>query len=339
LESLIDSSSFLIGINFNEEDTSMLDYAREVIDIEIAGLRQLRDGLDSRFDAALDLICAAAGRLVLSGIGKAGLIARKISATLASTGTPSFTLHPAEALHGDLGMLGADDICLIISNSGESAEITRMLPGIRQIGAKVIAMTGNRRSTLAMQADLTLWLGDIKEACPLGLAPTASTTAMLALGDALAMCLMKRKNFQLRDYAVFHPGGALGKKAAPIRNFMRRGEQHAVVAPETSVAATLLAMTNARSGAATVVNADGTLAGIFCDGDLQRSFQHSVGDALKEPVGKFMTAPCVAANAETPAGEVLARMREKRIAEIPVVDDAGQVVGLADMKTLLNTGN
>ncbi|GHV19063.1 arabinose-5-phosphate isomerase [Planctomycetales bacterium] len=315
----------------------MLHYAREVIDVEIAALRQLRDLLDDRFVAALDLICAAKGRLVLSGMGKAGLIARKISATLASTGTPSFTLHPAEAAHGDLGMLDADDVCLVISNSGESDEIARMLLGIRQIGAKIIAITGNARSTLATQADLTLWLGDIKEACPLGLAPTASTTAMLALGDALAMGLMRRKNFQLRDYAVFHPGGALGKKAAPIRNFMRRGANHAVVAPTTTVAATLLAVTNAHSGAATVVNAgDGTLAGIFCDGDLRRSFQHPTGDVLSQPVEKFMTAPCASAHEATPAGEILAVMRQKRIAEIPIVDDDGKVVGMADMKSLLN---
>lgn len=312
-----------------------LQFAREVIDTEIYALQKLRGLLDGRFVEALDAICAAKGRVIMCGMGKAGHIARKISATMASTGTPSFFMHPAEALHGDLGMVEAEDVCVLVSNSGESAEITHLLPGLRQIGAKVIAVTGNLRSTLAAQADVVLWIGAITEACPLGLAPSATTTAMLALGDALALCLMKRKNFQAKDFAAFHPGGALGRRTSPISAFMRQGSFNAMVRPETTVADTLLAVTDARSGAAAVVNPDGGLAGIFCDGDLRRGLKKCGGDIMGRPVRDFMTADCAAVRADAMAGEVLALMRDKRIAEIPVVDAAGKVVGMADLKSLV----
>lgn len=313
-----------------------LEFAREVIATEIAALEQLRERLDARFTAALDAICAAKGRVIMCGMGKAGHIARKISATMASTGTPSFFLHPAEALHGDLGMVEADDICVLISNSGESGEITHLLPGLRQIGARVIGITGNLRSTLAAQADIVLWLGAITEACPLGLAPSATTTAMLALGDALALCLMKRKNFQVKDFAAFHPGGALGRRTSPISALMRQGEFNAVVPADATVAATLLAITDARSGAAAVVNPDGTLAGIFCDGDLRRGLKNAGGrDIMQRPVSEFMTVNCMSVLPDVTSGEVLAAMRDKRIAEIPVVDAEKHVLGMADLKSLV----
>lgn len=312
-----------------------LEFASEVISTEIAALEQLRGLLDERFVKALDVMSATSGRVIMCGMGKAGHIARKISATMASTGTPSFFMHPAEALHGDLGMVEANDVCVLISNSGESGEVTHLLPGLRQIGAKVIAITGNLRSTLAAQADIVLWLGQITEACPLGLAPSATTTAMLALGDALALCLMRRKNFQAKDFAVFHPGGALGRKTSPISGFMRKGEFNATVKKNATVAETLLAITDARSGAAAVVNDDGTLAGIFCDGDLRRGLKNSGGDIMERPVSEFMTANCASVSANTPSGEVLVMMRDKRIAEIPVVDDAHKVIGMADLKSLV----
>lgn len=311
-----------------------LDFAREVLDTEIYALKKLRGLLDHHFVAAVDLLMKTTGRVIVSGMGKAGLIARKISSTMASTGTPSMFLHPAEALHGDLGMVEARDVCVLISNSGESNEVTHLLPIIRLIGVKIIAITGNQRSTLATHADIVLWLGEITEACPLGLAPTATTTTMLALGDALALCLMKRKNFQIKDYALYHPGGSLGKKTGAISLFMRQDENHAIVTAETKIADTLLAITNARSGAASVIDEHGKLLGIFCDGDLRRGLKNSA-NILTEAVKNYMTANCASVNLNTTAGEVLALMRSKRIGEIPVVDDENRVVGMADLKGLV----
>lgn len=311
-----------------------LQYAREVLQAEIAALQTVCQRLDTTFEQALDAMLNCGGRVVVCGMGKAGLIGRKISATLASTGTQSFFLHPAEALHGDLGMVAAGDVCLLLSNSGESDEMTRLLPGIRRIGAKIIAITGADRSTLAIQSDIIIHLGRIDEACPLGLAPTATTTAMLAVGDALALCLMKRRNFRIEDYAKFHPAGALGKKSSPIADFMRKEGHMAVVTPQTSVGDVLLAVTNARSGAAVVVNPDQTVAGIFCDGDLRRGLERD-RDILQKPVGEFMTRGCMVVRGDTIAGEVMEIMRAKRIGEIPVTDESGKVIGMADLKGLL----
>ncbi len=311
-----------------------LDYAREVLDAEITALKIVRERLDDKFEHALDLILDSGGRVVACGMGKAGLIAKKISATMASTGTQSFFLHPAEALHGDLGMVDKNDVCLLFSNSGESDEMTKLLPGIRKIGAQIIAVTGNERSTLAIHSDILILLGKIEEACPLGLAPTATTTAMLAVGDALALCLMKRRNFKIEDYAKFHPAGALGRKSCPISDFMRKGEHIAVVDGTLSVGDTLLAITNARSGAAIVRNSDNSVSGIFCDGDLRRGLEKDK-DILSKPVAQFMTAGCMTVKGSTIAGEVMELMREKRIAEIPVIDDEGGIIGMADMKGLL----
>lgn len=311
-----------------------LDYAREVLAAEIVALQVVSDRLDQHFETALDTLLACRGRVVACGMGKAGLIARKISATMASTGTQSFFLHPAEALHGDLGMVNAEDVCLLFSNSGESDEMTRLLPGLRRIGAKIIAVTGAERSTLAAHADTVILLGKIEEACPLGLAPTATTTAMLAVGDALALCLMKRRGFKTEDYAKFHPAGALGKKSSPIADFMRKGESIAVVDPDITVGQALLAITNARSGAAIVRHPDGTVAGIFCDGDLRRGLERDQ-QILQKPVGVFMTRNCRVVTGDTVAGEVMEIMREKRIGEIPITDAAGQIIGMADLKGLL----
>lgn len=311
-----------------------LQYAREVLQAEIAALQTVCQRLDTTFEQALDSMLSCGGRVVVCGMGKAGLIGRKISATLASTGTQSFFLHPAEALHGDLGMVAAGDVCLLLSNSGESDEMTRLLPGIRRIGAKIIAITGADRSTLAIQSDIIIHLGRIDEACPLGLAPTATTTAMLAVGDALALCLMKRRNFRIEDYAKFHPAGALGKKSSPIADFMRKEGHMAVVDPQMSVGNVLYAITNARSGAAVVVNPDHTVAGIFCDGDLRRGLERD-RDILQKSVDGFMTRGCLVVRGDTVAGEVMELMREKRIAEIPVTDESGKVIGMADLKGLL----
>ncbi len=311
-----------------------IEYARSAIDAEITALGIMRDNLDPSFTKALDAMQACGGRVIVCGMGKAGLIGQKIAATLASTGTPSFFMHPAEALHGDLGMITAADVCLFLSNSGESDEITRLLPYVRRLGAPVIAVTGNRRSTMAAHADILLHLGEIEEACPLGLAPTATTTAILALGDALAVCLMRRRGCKETDYAAVHPAGALGRRVAPIETVMRVGDSVASVGPDASIQDTLFAMTAARSGAAAVVDANGKLEGIFCDGDLRRGM---VKDKLFLGCrdGDAMITNCTRVRKGELAGNVLAIMKEKRIADILVLDENDVVLGMADLKGLI----
>ncbi len=311
-----------------------IEYARSAIDAEITALGIMRDNLDPSFIKALDAMQACCGRVIVCGMGKAGLIGQKIAATLASTGTPSFFMHPAEALHGDLGMITAADVCLFLSNSGESDEITRLLPYVRRLGAPVIAVTGNRRSTMAAHADILLHLGEIEEACPLGLAPTATTTAILALGDALAVCLMRRRGFKEADYAAVHPAGALGRRVAPIETVMRVGDSVASVGPDASIQDTLFAMTAARSGAAAVVDANGKLEGIFCDGDLRRGIEKDK-QFLGCRVGDAMITNCTRVRKGELAGNVLAIMKEKRIADIPVLDENDIVLGMADLKGLI----
>ncbi len=311
-----------------------LAYGRQVMDGEIAAIRSVRDRQDEGFVRALELLEKCRGRIVTCGMGKAGLVAQKIAATMASTGSPAFYLHPADALHGDLGMVGAGDVTLILSNSGESEEVTRLLPLLRRVGAKIVGITASERSTLAGHADVVLLLGEIEEACPLGLAPTATTTAMLALGDALAMCLMRRRGFKVNDYAQLHPAGALGRKVLPVESVMRAGDAVAVARPDTRVAAVIMAITRARAGAAVVVDGEDRVQGIFCDGDLRRGLE-SGPEFLEQPVAEVMTAGCTTVTADRPGGEVLDLMRQKRIAEIPVVDGAGKLLGMADLKGLL----
>lgn len=311
-----------------------IDYARAAIDAEITALGIMRDNLDSSFTKALDAMFDCKGRVIVCGMGKAGIIGKKIAATLASTGTPSFSMHPAEALHGDLGMITGSDVCLFISNSGESDEITRLLPFVRRLGAPVIAITGNRRSTMAAHADILLHLGEIEEACPLGLAPTATTTAILALGDALAVCLMRRRGFKEADYAAVHPAGALGRRVAPIESVMRIGDAVATVDADASIQDTLFAMTAARSGAAAVIDASGKLEGIFCDGDLRRGMEKDK-EFLGHRVGDAMVKNCSRVRKGELAGNVLAIMKEKRIADIPVLDENDVVLGMADLKGLV----
>lgn len=311
-----------------------LEHAVEAIDAEIAALEVLKKSLDANFPKALDAMHACGGRVIVSGMGKAGLIGQKIAATLASTGTPAFFMHPAEALHGDLGMITPADVCLFLSNSGESEEITRLLPFVRRIGCRVIGITGNPRSTMAAHCEIVLHLGEIGEACPLGLAPTATTTAILALGDALAVCLMRRRGFEEKDYAKVHPGGALGRRVAPVETLMRVGDAVAQVGPDEMVEGTLFAMTRARAGAAAVVDEAGELLGIFCDGDLRRGLEKD-GDFLKRRVGDVMIRDCCRVPVGALAGDVLALMREKRIADVPVLNDQGLLAGMADLKGLV----
>ncbi len=311
-----------------------LEYARQVLDIEISALRQVRDHLDHTFVAAVDAMERCRGRIIACGMGKAGQIAMKISATLASTGTPSFFLHPAEALHGDLGMVQADDLMLVFSNSGESSEISALLPFVRSMGVPIIAVTASSKSYLAVQATMAILLGDLAEACPLGLAPTATTTAMLVVGDALALCLMKRRGFRVEDYARRHPAGALGRKTLAVKHVMRIGEAVATIAPDRPVREALFAITRARSGAAVVVDAGRKVLGIFCDGDLRRGIEKDP-DFLTRPVGEVMIADCFTVSDALRAGDVLDLCKDKRISEVPVVDADGVLLGVADLKGLV----
>jgi len=311
-----------------------LEYARQVLDIEITAIEKVRDHLDGAFTAALDAMEQCRGRVVTCGMGKAGQIATKVAATLASTGTPSFFLHPAEALHGDLGMVQPGDLMLCFSNSGESSEISALLPFVRSMEVPIIAVTAWSRSYLAVQSDMAILMGDLAEACPLGLAPTATTTAMLVVGDALALCLMKRRGFKVEDYAKRHPAGALGRKTLTIKLLMRVGEAVAKVTPDTPVREVILAITRARSGAAVVVDAAEKVLGIFCDGDLRRGIEKDP-EILTRPVGDVMTPNCTCAPADQRAGDVLDLLKAKRLGEVPVVDTDGKLVGLADLKGLL----
>lgn len=312
--------------------------ARKILKLESQAINELTRRIDRSFERALDLMQSAKGRVIVTGMGKPGFIARKIAATLASTGTPSLFLHPAEAFHGDMGMVTADDVVLAISNSGETEELTRLLSAIKKIGARLIAMTGNAKSTLAKNSDVVLHVGLKREACPWNLAPTASTTASLALGDALAGCLAKRKGFREEDFAFLHPGGHLGKKLLKVKDLMRKGKSHPVVRGTQTVKKALLAITSARAGSCTVVDGRGKLQGIFTDGDLRRHLKANGVSILSQPIQKFATKKPTVIREEKLAAEALQILRDRRIDELPVIDKSGRAVGLLDVQDLLKAG-
>lgn len=317
-----------------------LDYARAVIDSEATAVSAMRPIVDDTFARAARLVFDCRGAIVLSGIGKAGLIARKISATLASTGTPSHFLHPTEAVHGDLGRLRETDVVWALSYGGETEEILRLINVIRKLGLSLIALTGNGDSTLAKRADVTLDMGRIEEACPLGLAPSASTTAMLAVGDALALTVMKMRDFDAERFAMFHPGGSLGRRLVTVEQSMmfRRGEPLPAVDGTLSVAEALRRIernTRKRHGCILVVDDRGRLRGIVTDGDLRRGLTREGQGYLDRPLTEVMGAnPKRIANTAL-ASEALAMMHEFRIDELPVVDDADRLIGLIDVQDVL----
>jgi len=316
----------------------MIKRAREVLRIEAAAISALIRRIDKNFEKAVRAVLACKGKLVVTGMGKPGFIGAKISATLSSTGTPSLYLHPADAIHGDLGRVTKDDVVLAISNSGETEEIIRLLPTLKKIGTRIIAMTGNRDSTLAKHSDVVLDVAVKKEACPLNLAPTASTTAMLAMGDALAVALLDRRGFRREDFALYHPGGSLGKRLIlKVEDIMRKGKANPVVGADMKIKDVLLRITGARAGSASVVDKRGVLAGIFTDGDLRR---HLGTDPLlsRKPVKQVMTKDPVTISKDMLAADAFRILREKRIDEIPVVDKSKRPVGLVDVQDLLKAG-
>ena len=315
-----------------------INRAKEVLEIEAQAIKNLRPRIGKNFQTALDLILKAKGRVVVSGMGKTGIIAQKFSATLASTGTPSLFLHTAEAIHGDLGKVTTDDAVIILSNSGSTDEMKQLLPLLKKIGCKIIALTGNKKSILAKYSDVVLDVSVEKEACPLGLAPTASTTAALAMTDALAVCLLECKGFKEIDFAFFHPGGALGKRLLlKVEDIMRTGQANPIVNEEKSVAQVLLKITQGRAGSATVVDKKGKIKGIFTDGDLRRHL--GIDKNLPQrKIREVMTKNPAVVNKDMLAAEAMHILQEKKIDEIPVVDKNNRPVGLLDVQDLLKAG-
>ncbi len=307
---------------------------KEVIEIEITALQNMKELLDERFNKAVDYIMQHTdARVITSGIGKAGLIANKVAATLASTGTHSFFMHPSDALHGDLGMTQEGDIILLFSNSGESEEISTLIPHLKRLKIYIIGITSNPRSTLGTQADITLELGSSREACPHGLAPTASTTNMLAMGDALAISLMKRRNFTVSDYARYHPGGALGKKSLIVKELMRPEATIATVNDKATILEAISAIDRSHSGSVIIVDPAHKLLGIFTDGDLRRLLLKEAS-GLNEKIAKYMiTSPKFCYEDES-VSDVLPIFKEYRIGEMPVLNRDNKVTGLLELKTI-----
>jgi arabinose-5-phosphate isomerase len=321
----------------NEKTQALSEYAKTVLRTEADAIRSLVDRVDGAMEAAVEQILGCGGRVVVTGMGKAGLIGEKISATLASTGTPSLYLHAAEAVHGDLGRVTSDDVVLALSNSGETEEIVRLIPSLAKIGTCVIAITASRDSTLGQNADLVLELGKIEEACPLGMAPSASSTAMLALGDALALTVLNCRDFNLEEYAFYHPGGSLGRSLMKVSEVMRSGDAFVAVPETTRVQEALLKVTEVGVGAAVVVDDDGRLTGIFTDGDLRRMLSKGVpvdGTLIVDvmTVGPMTLAP------DQLAVEAVSLITQKKIGDVPVVDENRIPVGMLVYKDLITTG-
>lgn len=319
----------------------MFERAKEALQIEADSILELIPRVDEHFGAALEMILHCPGRIIVTGMGKSGIIGRKIAATLASTGTPSFFLHPAEAIHGDLGMVTQGDVILAISNSGETGEVLHILPSIRRIGARIIAMVGKPESTLAKNADIVLDVGVKKEACPLGLAPTSSTTATLAFGDALAMELLSARHFTENQFAIYHPGGSLGRKLLlTVGDIMHKGVENPLVPSDMTVKDALFVITDKGLGAVSVVDGQGRLKGLLTDGDIRRGFAKSL-DSLNKPVSELMTKSPKTITARKLAAEALHLMESNKphpITVLPVVDEEKKVVGLLHMTDLVHQG-
>jgi arabinose-5-phosphate isomerase len=314
-----------------------LDVARSVLYTEAAGLHALAAGLTASFAQAVDLLAGATGRVVVSGMGKSGLVARKVAATLASTGTPALFVHPAEASHGDLGMIVAGDAVLALSNSGETAELADLVAHSRRFALPLVAITARPGSTLANAADVALTLPVAQEACPMGLAPTTSTTMQMALGDALAVALLTRRGFTAADFHQIHPGGRLGARLRRVRDLMHEGAAVPLAPPDTPMDRALLLITEKRFGCLGVVDASGRLIGIVTDGDLRRAMGP---DLLSQQVGDIMTGRPRTISADALAGEALHAMnaRDRPITALFVVDEAKRALGILHIHDLVRAG-
>lgn len=319
----------------------ILAEARDVLQQEAKGIENLIPTLDQNFVNAVHMIMESKGRTIVTGMGKSGHIARKVSATLSSTGTPSIFLHPAEGIHGDLGMVTGDDVVLAFSNSGETVEILNILPSLKRIGAKIIAVVGNHNSTLAKNSDVILDASVEKEACPLGLAPTTSTTVALALGDALAIVLLSCHHFTKNQFAIYHPGGALGRKLLmTVENVMHKGNDNPVISEDSIVQDALFMMTEKGLGAVSVVDEEDRLVGLVTDGDVRRGLETG-SNFLQWPVDAMMTKNPRQITSDKLAAEALHIMEKNQprpITVLPVVDGDGKAVGMVHLTDLLRQG-
>ena len=320
---------------------SSLEVAARVLRDEAEAILKLIDRLDTSFEDAVNLISCSSGRVILTGMGKSGHIAKKVSATMASTGTPSFFLHPAEGIHGDLGMVTAQDVIIAYSNSGETGEILNIIPSVKRIGAKMIAVVGNVNSTLAKNSDVVLYAGAEKEADSLGLAPTSSTTAALALGDALAVTLMEKMHFTADNFAVFHPGGSLGRRLLlTVEMVMHKGDNNPVIFENSSIKDALFAMTDKGLGAVSVIDENYMLQGLMTDGDVRRGLENGI-NFLSLPVKEGMTKKPIVITPDKLAAEAL-HLMEKHVPHpitvLPVVDNNGKSVGMIHITDLLRQG-
>ena len=316
-------------------------YGRSIIKEEIAALNQVAELLDDSFANAVETILSlpTGSRIVVSGMGKAGFVAQKLSATLSSIGFPSFYLHPAEAVHGDLGRFTSNDLALLLSNSGETAELVRLLPTLKERGSHIISITSSRGSTLGKHSDIVIEMGRFTEAGPLGLAPTTSTTVMMALGDAVSMALVNRRGFSKEEFAAFHPGGDLGRSLMLVSDIMRTGESCCIVheSVETKKALHFITETKGRPGAASIVNDDGVLVGVFTDGNLRRCLERDT-EFLDKPIGTLCSRTPITITPEKLAQEAARIIQERKIDQLMVVDERSVPVGLIDIQDLLAHG-
>ncbi|SNS25285.1 KpsF/GutQ family sugar-phosphate isomerase [Pseudomonas segetis] len=320
------------------QSNDLIKSAQRTIRLELEAVEELLPRIDDNFIRACELILSSKGRVVVVGMGKSGHVGNKIAATLASTGTTAFFVHPAEASHGDMGMITRDDVVLALSNSGSTAEIVTLLPLIKRLGIKLISMTGNPESALAKAAEVNLDASVSKEACPLNLAPTSSTTASLVLGDALAIALLEARGFTAEDFAFSHPGGALGRRLLlKVENVMHTGDGLPTVKRGTSLREALLVMTQKGLGMTVVIDENGLLAGIFTDGDLRRTLDREI-DLREATIDQVMTARGKTARAEMLAAEALKIMEDHKISSLVVVDDNDRPIGALNMHDLLRAG-
>lgn len=320
-------------------DEIILQQARETLEVEQAAIAATAARLGDDFVAAARLLLDCEGRVIVCGIGKSGAVGRKIASTLASTGTPAFFVHPAEAMHGDLGMICDGDVVIMLSNSGETEEILDILPAVIRRKVKMIAICGDEESTLAQAADAVLDARCEREACPLGLAPTASAVVALALGDALAMAVMAARGFTAEDYASTHPGGLLGRRLLlRISSVMRSGDDNPTVPPEATIMEALLTMSTAPvRGVVTIVNGDGMLRGLFTDGDFRQLMRKTdnPNQVMVRPISEVMTRNPTVARPDMLATEALRMMEEREFDNLPVVDEAGRAIGMVDIQDLM----
>jgi len=318
---------------------NIIDIAKKVLKIEADAVAALAEKLDSTFEKAIDIIFKSKGRVVVTGMGKSGLVGKKIAATLASTGTPAFFMHPAEASHGDLGMVTSDDVIIAISNSGETAELSGLIPFLKRFNVGLIAMTGSRNSTLAKSADVHLDVSVKEEACPLGVVPTASTTAALAMGDAIAVALLVKRGLKQEDFAFFHPGGNLGKKLfIKVKDLMHTGDALPFISPETEMTKAVVEISSKRLGVAIVSDTGKKILGVLTDGDIRRGIEKWGKKFFDMKAGEVMTKNPKTISEDELAVKALAIMETHSITSLAVPDSDGKAIGVIHLHDILKQG-